>query len=133
MSEQDLRDPDGLRRDGTLISEETWNTSYKGETRIVRVGTKPKPKPEPPPKKPPRTASRGRAYAAGDAAVDRLGEPAGTRVGRSSRGRPSHARVASATSSPSAHDAVLVAEARPADVPQRTQTVSRSSKYAARW
>jgi len=30
--------------DGTLISEETWNTSYKGETRVVRVGTKPKPK-----------------------------------------------------------------------------------------
>jgi vancomycin resistance protein YoaR len=35
--------------DGTLISEETWNTSYKGETRIVRVGAKPKPKvPKPP-------------------------------------------------------------------------------------
>jgi vancomycin resistance protein YoaR len=36
--------------DGSLISEETWNTSYKGETRVVRVGTKPKPKakgPEP--------------------------------------------------------------------------------------
>jgi len=28
--------------DGKLIDEETWNTSYKGETRIVRVGTKPK-------------------------------------------------------------------------------------------
>jgi vancomycin resistance protein YoaR len=26
--------------DGELIREETWNTSYKGETRIVRVGTK---------------------------------------------------------------------------------------------
>jgi vancomycin resistance protein YoaR len=26
--------------DGRLIREETWNTSYKGETRIVRVGTK---------------------------------------------------------------------------------------------
>ena len=35
--------------DGTLISEETWNTSYKGETRVVRVGAKPKPKvPKPP-------------------------------------------------------------------------------------
>ena len=32
--------------DGTLISEETWNTSYRGETRIVRLGTKPKPKPK---------------------------------------------------------------------------------------
>jgi vancomycin resistance protein YoaR len=35
--------------DGTLIDEETWNTSYKGETRVIRVGTK---KPEPPPEKP---------------------------------------------------------------------------------
>lgn len=34
--------------DGKLIRTETWNTSYKGETRIVRVGTKPKkPKPAP--------------------------------------------------------------------------------------
>jgi vancomycin resistance protein YoaR len=41
--------------DGTLIREETWNTSYKGETKVVRVGTKqPEPEPEPPakPKKP---------------------------------------------------------------------------------
>jgi len=39
--------------DGTLIDEETWNTSYKGETRVVRVGTK-KPEAEKPkePKKP---------------------------------------------------------------------------------
>lgn len=28
--------------DGNLIRTETWNTSYKGETRIIRVGTKPK-------------------------------------------------------------------------------------------
>ena len=28
--------------DGELIRTETWNTSYKGETRIVRVGTKAK-------------------------------------------------------------------------------------------
>jgi len=35
--------------DGTLIHDEIWTTSYKGETRIVRVGTKvPKPKPGPP-------------------------------------------------------------------------------------
>jgi vancomycin resistance protein YoaR len=27
--------------DGKLIRTETWNTSYKGETRIIRVGTKP--------------------------------------------------------------------------------------------
>ena len=39
---------------GELIDEETWTTSYKGETRVVRVGTKveePK-KPPAPPKKP---------------------------------------------------------------------------------
>jgi vancomycin resistance protein YoaR len=42
--------------DGTLIDEETWTTSYRGEPRIVRVGTKvpePKPKPQPKPKPPP--------------------------------------------------------------------------------
>jgi vancomycin resistance protein YoaR len=27
--------------DGTVIRTETWTTSYKGETRVVRVGTKP--------------------------------------------------------------------------------------------
>ncbi|MGH3133705.1 MAG: VanW family protein, partial [Gaiellaceae bacterium] len=32
------------RPDGAVLREETWNTSYKGETRVVRVGTKPKPK-----------------------------------------------------------------------------------------
>lgn len=30
--------------DGTLIRSETWNTSYKGEDRVVRVGTKIDPK-----------------------------------------------------------------------------------------
>jgi vancomycin resistance protein YoaR len=34
---------------GELIREETWNTSYKGETKVVRVGTK-RPEPEPPAK-----------------------------------------------------------------------------------
>jgi vancomycin resistance protein YoaR len=41
---------------GTLLRTETWNTSYEGETRIIRVGTKrPKPPPQPPaePKAPP--------------------------------------------------------------------------------
>ena len=34
---------------GDLIHDETWTTSYKGETRIVRVGTKvDKPKPKTP-------------------------------------------------------------------------------------
>ncbi len=33
--------------DGNLIHDETWNTSYRGEYRVIRVGTKPPPKPEP--------------------------------------------------------------------------------------
>ncbi len=37
--------------DGAVLHDETWNTSYRGEYRIVRVGTKPKPKPEPAPEK----------------------------------------------------------------------------------
>ncbi|MFO7572143.1 MAG: VanW family protein [Gaiellaceae bacterium] len=32
--------------DGKLIRTETWTTSYKGETRVVRVGTKVTPRPE---------------------------------------------------------------------------------------
>lgn len=36
--------------DGALLRSETWATSYRGETRVIRVGTKPKPKPEPSPK-----------------------------------------------------------------------------------
>jgi vancomycin resistance protein YoaR len=39
--------------DGTLLHDETWNTNYRGEYRVIRVGTKPKPKPKPQPKKPP--------------------------------------------------------------------------------
>jgi hypothetical protein len=31
--------------DGNVIHDETWNTSYRGEYRIIRVGTK-KPPPE---------------------------------------------------------------------------------------
>jgi vancomycin resistance protein YoaR len=37
--------------DGTVLHDETWNTSYRGEYRIIRYGTKPKPK-EPPKKEP---------------------------------------------------------------------------------
>ena len=33
--------------DGRVLHEEIWNTSYRGEYRIIRVGTKPKPKPKP--------------------------------------------------------------------------------------
>ncbi len=35
-------------QDGTVLHDETWNTSYNGEYRIVRSGTKPKPPPETP-------------------------------------------------------------------------------------
>ena len=35
--------------DGSLLYDETWNTSYRGEYREIRVGTKPKPKPKPKP------------------------------------------------------------------------------------
>jgi vancomycin resistance protein YoaR len=38
--------------DGELIDEETWDTSYRGETRIVRVGTKQKEPELKAPKKP---------------------------------------------------------------------------------
>ena len=38
--------------DGDVIRTETWNTSYEGETRIVRVGTKVKEQ-KPPSKVPP--------------------------------------------------------------------------------
>jgi vancomycin resistance protein YoaR len=39
---------------GRVIHDETWTTSYRGETRVVRVGTKvEKPDPPKPPKKPP--------------------------------------------------------------------------------
>ncbi len=37
---------------GEVIHDETWNTSYRGEYRIIRVGSKPKPKPKPKPAKP---------------------------------------------------------------------------------
>jgi vancomycin resistance protein YoaR len=40
--------------DGNVIHDETWNTSYRGEYREIRVGTKPKEKPKPEPKAPPK-------------------------------------------------------------------------------
>lgn len=42
--------------DGTLIRSETWNTSYKGEDRVVRVGTKVEPKKTKPDAKAPADA-----------------------------------------------------------------------------
>jgi vancomycin resistance protein YoaR len=39
------------QRGGSVLYEETWRTAYRGEKRVVRVGTKkPEPKPEPEPK-----------------------------------------------------------------------------------
>lgn len=35
--------------DGSVLYDETWSTSYRGEYRVLRVGTKPKPKPKPAP------------------------------------------------------------------------------------
>ena len=39
---------------GNVLHDETWNTSYRGEYRVIRVGTKPKPKPKPKPKEKPK-------------------------------------------------------------------------------
>jgi vancomycin resistance protein YoaR len=41
---------------GNVLHDETWNTSYRGEYRVIRVGSKPKPKPEPKPKPGPKPA-----------------------------------------------------------------------------
>jgi vancomycin resistance protein YoaR len=38
------------KADGTLVHEDVWYSSYRGEKKIVLVGTKPKPKPEEKPK-----------------------------------------------------------------------------------
>jgi vancomycin resistance protein YoaR len=37
---------------GTVLRDEWWRTSYRGEYRVVRVGTKPPPPKPPPPEKP---------------------------------------------------------------------------------
>jgi vancomycin resistance protein YoaR len=34
-------------KNGKLLYDNTWYSSYRGETRVVRIGTKPKPKPKP--------------------------------------------------------------------------------------
>ena len=48
--------------DGEVLHDETWNTSYRGEYRIIRVGTKPKPPKKPPPDTKDETLAR-RAHA----------------------------------------------------------------------
>ena len=40
---------------GNVLHDETWNTSYRGEYRIIRVGTKLPPEPEAEPKPEPKT------------------------------------------------------------------------------
>jgi vancomycin resistance protein YoaR len=40
---------------GSLLYDNTWYSSYRGEKKIVLVGTKPKPKPEPKPEPKPKT------------------------------------------------------------------------------
>ena len=52
--------------DGTLIHEETWNTSYKGETRVVRVGTKRPEREKPPPTTPTPKTPPGETQPPGD-------------------------------------------------------------------
>jgi G5 domain len=34
---------------GKLLYDNTWYSTYRGEPRVVHVGTKPRPKPKPPP------------------------------------------------------------------------------------
>ncbi len=42
---------------GKLLYDNTWYSSYRGEPRVVRVGTKPREVKAPPPKKGPSGAS----------------------------------------------------------------------------
>ena len=44
---------------GKLLYDNTWYSSYRGEDRIVDVGTKPRPKPKPPPPPPPKKGPSG--------------------------------------------------------------------------
>ncbi len=51
--------------DGEVLREETWNTNYRGEARVVRVGTK-KPEPAAKPTKPNAKAPAGDAKQPGE-------------------------------------------------------------------
>ncbi len=85
---------------GNVLHDETWTTSYRGETRVVRVGTKVE---EPEPPEAAEEAACGGAYAAGASAlVTASASQAGTRVGRYvSRSTVACLVKPSATSSPS--------------------------------
>ncbi len=54
-------------RGDTLIAESTWYSAYRGEYRVVRVGTKPPAKPKEPPKKDGTVPADGEVPPAGDA------------------------------------------------------------------
>jgi vancomycin resistance protein YoaR len=55
--------------DGDVIREETWNTSYRGEYKVILVGTKPKPKAPPKPPLKPGETGRPDALQPGGAAT----------------------------------------------------------------
>ncbi|HJV29338.1 MAG TPA: VanW family protein [Gaiellaceae bacterium] len=44
-------------RDGSVLYDETWRTNYRGEKRVIRVGTKKKDKPKPPTTSTPTTTT----------------------------------------------------------------------------
>ena len=48
--------------EGAVLHDETWNTSYRGEYRVIRVGTKPPPKP--PPKSKPKDEPKAKTLPA---------------------------------------------------------------------
>ena len=72
--------------DGTLIRSETWTTSYEGENRVIRVGTKVVTKPRAPQGQEPvrgQDAGRDELYPDDASAVAiASASHAGTRVGR---------------------------------------------------
>ena len=65
VSARDQRPPEGLPRQRHPLYDNTWYSSYRGEKKIVLVGTKPKPEPEPEPKDEEDDAARRRNRAAG--------------------------------------------------------------------
>jgi vancomycin resistance protein YoaR len=55
-----------------LLYDNTWYSSYRGEPRVVRVGTKPKPKPKPPPGPPHKKGPSGPSGPTGPTGVTTL-------------------------------------------------------------
>jgi vancomycin resistance protein YoaR len=54
---------------GKLLYDNTWYSSYRGEPRVVHVGTKPRPKPKPPPPPPHKKGPSGPSGPTGAAGV----------------------------------------------------------------